>query len=122
MRASPESYLGRRPGIGTAPGCGKREFLQSLQRDGGGDRSRPDDCCAATALSRMRSNAQRKQLNHAYSDQQHHKRHGIVIQPVSFLCAHDIPLVRFLVDPAVQKVQAGRARYNMTPPAADLNG
>jgi hypothetical protein len=40
----------------------------------------------------MRSNAQREQLNHAYSDQQHHKRHGIVIQPVY---AHDIPLVRF---------------------------
>src|SRR5215472_13671001 len=49
----------------------------------------------ATALSRMRSNAQREQLNHAYSDQQHHERHGIVIQPVSVLCAHDIPLVRF---------------------------
>ena len=49
----------------------------------------------ATALSQTRSNAQRKQLNHAYSDQQHHERHGIVIQPVSVLCAHDIPLVRF---------------------------
>jgi hypothetical protein len=55
----------------------------------------------------MRSNAQREQLNHAYSDQQHHQRHGIVIQPVPVLCAHDIPLVRFLVDPAAQKVQAG---------------
>ena len=69
----------------------------------------PTTLAPATAPPRMRSNGQREQLNDAYSDQQHHKRHGIVIQPVSVLYAHDIPHVRFFSRSGGAK-GSGRAR------------
>jgi hypothetical protein len=67
------------------PGCGKRAFAGSLAITGA--------MGPAMTISRKRSDAQREQLNHADPDQQHDERHGIIVQPISKLCAHDIPLV-----------------------------